>query len=172
MLSNVKPFLVGLVAIAAACVAPSDERSGGFLEEEVLARRAELIRVTDMRDWDAVGMLHAQDAILLPPSGRVIRGRESIQAFLTSPPDVTTTDVDYSNLQVSGTDSLAYVVATYGYTVIRGADTTRIKGPYAAVWRRHPVEGWQIQVMSWHCCDRERATASRNRRRCDHLRCS
>lgn len=95
-------------------------------------------------------MLHAEDAILLPPGGRVIRGRDSIQAFLTSPGDVTTADVRYLDLQVSGADSLAYVVARYEYAVLRGADTARVQGPYAAVWKRHPTEGWQIQVMSWH----------------------
>lgn len=86
----------------------------------------------------------------MPPTGRVIEGRDSIRAFLTTPAGVDTRNAEFADLQVRGGDSLAYVAARYAYTMIRGGDTTRIQGPYVAVWHRHPVEGWQIQVMSWH----------------------
>lgn len=143
-------LLTGLVMLVTGCVGGPDEPGNPFDPQDILSRRAQLVAATLDRDWRGVGLLHAADAILIPPSGRVIEGRDSIQAFLTTPSDVETEDVTYVNLRISGTDSLAYVVAAYEYEVVRGADTTRVRGPYAAVWRQHPLEGWQIQVMSWH----------------------
>ena len=116
----------------------------------MLDRRAELIRASEARDWTTVAGLHAIDAIVMPPSGRVVQGRDSIAAFLTTPAGVETRDAEFTNLQVRGSGPLAYVVARYRYSVVASADTTYLEGPYVAVWHRHPTDGWQIQAMSWH----------------------
>lgn len=139
----------GLVAFG-ACGGAADTSPTSFRADEVLERRAELIRASEARDWQAVARLYTDDAVLMPPSGRVIEGRDSITAFLTTPEGVDTRDARFIDMQVRGSDVLAYVAARYSYYVIQEGDTTRVEGPYVAVWHRHPAEGWQIQAMSWH----------------------
>ncbi len=70
-------------------------------------------------EWFAVTWQHAtytEDAVLMPPNGPAVQGRDDIQAFWESFPPVA--DLDLANVEIAGRGDLAYVRGTYKLKIV------------------------------------------------------
>jgi ketosteroid isomerase-like protein len=91
------------------------------------------------------------DAVLVPPNGRMIAGRDSIRAFWTPRnPDFRTLahSLTTDRLEVAG--DVAVEVGTWRQEgQLGGADPRESAGRYLVVWRRQPDGAWKMQFDSW-----------------------
>lgn len=94
---------------------------------------------------------YVEDAVLVPPGGRMIAGRDSIRAFWTPRnPDFRTLahSLTTDRLEVAG--ELAVEVGTWRQEgQLRDAEPRESAGRYLVVWRRQPDGVWKMQFDSW-----------------------
>ena len=123
----------GLVTAATGgtpAAAQPDARGARQLADTA-ALRAELERVNGeelaaVARGDAAGAaaLYTADAVLLPPDGRVIRGREAIRSYWASGGGAVITDVRTTTVAAGGGGTTAYLTGEYALTS-RGAHGLR-----------------------------------------------
>lgn len=99
--------------------------------------------------------MHAKDAVLIPPSARVLVG-DAVQRALGNPAGATIRNTKIDAVQAGGNREIAYLVGTFEYEVVRGTDVSTITGPFVIVWTRDEDGEWQVQVDMWNL-DRSRA---------------
>jgi len=109
--------------------------------EVLTGTAARLIRAGDWAGWAA---LYAADAVLHPPNGAAVRGRDAIQKWGEAFPPVEA--LEFSDVQVFGEGNVAYVTTAYALT-IRGLPPDT--GTQLGVCRRG-VGGWQVVAVSFN----------------------
>lgn len=92
-------------------------------------------------DWLAMAATYAPDAILMPPNGPIVRGREAIfDWFAAFPPLVS---MDTSEVEVDGCCDLAYVRGTYRFEAkLPGGASLREAGKFLEVRRKQADGTW------------------------------
>lgn len=100
-------------------------------------------------DAAAAASWFLDDAILLPPTGDLVRGREAIQRFWTPTPGtrILGADTRVEAFDVDG--DLAYLVGSYDLESATDGRTSVVAGRFFMVWRRTPG-GWRIAVDMWN----------------------
>jgi ketosteroid isomerase-like protein len=109
---------------------------------EVLTRT--VVRLIRAGDWAGWAALYSEDAVLHPPNGTAVHGRDAIQSWGEAFPPVEA--VEFSDVQVFGEGNVAYVTTAYALT-IRGLPPDT--GKQLGVCRRG-VGGWQIVAVSFN----------------------
>ncbi|MFW6079382.1 MAG: YybH family protein [Gemmatimonadota bacterium] len=101
---------------------------------------------------DAAGAaaLYAPDALLLPPDGRVIEGRDAIRSFWAATVASTRIlDAASNTTDVRRDGGLASVASRYTLvTSTDGGDEVESRGTTLLVWRR-TGDGWRIHADMW-----------------------
>jgi ketosteroid isomerase-like protein len=133
-----------------ACTRPVDLES----EREALLRTdGEWASVVGSGDVDKIVSYWSDDAILLPPDGPAVVGKQAIRSFVAEAFEVPGFSITWqsNHAVVSADGSLGYTVGTNSITTT-GADrrpvTTRGKG--VAVWRKEPNGAWRCVVDIWN----------------------
>jgi ketosteroid isomerase-like protein len=109
---------------------------------EVLTGTA--VRLIRAGDWAGWAALYAADAVLHPPNGAAVRGRDAIQKWGEAFPPVEA--LEFSDVQVFGEGNVAYVTTAYALT-IKGLPPDI--GTQLGVCRRG-VGGWQVVAVSFN----------------------
>jgi ketosteroid isomerase-like protein len=108
-----------------------DASNGRFLEE--VARG----------DATAAATAYAEGAILLPPSGEIIRGRTAIESFWRSGIEIGVRRVDLETLERSDANRLVYEVGRYRMLFQRPDDEPKLeRGTYVLLHRQGPDGSW------------------------------
>jgi uncharacterized protein (TIGR02246 family) len=88
------------------------------LTSAVRALDAAFITHANNRDAAALtSAFYTDDAVLLPPNGRIVRGAAAIQAFWQAFLDQGVTDAVIETVEVRESGDLAYGIGTYRYAV-------------------------------------------------------
>ena len=112
-----------------------DASNGRFLEE--LARG----------DAAAAAAVYAEGAILLPPTGEVIRGRKAIESFWRSGIEIGVRSVELQRLEHSEADRLLYELGRYRMLVQRAEHEPKLeRGAYVLLHTQEPDGSWQRAV--------------------------
>jgi uncharacterized protein (TIGR02246 family) len=95
-------------------------------------------------DVDALAALYAPNALLLPPNGAVVSGREAIRAANAGNQAAGANTLEFGQLRVAGDERRATVIWTWTLTI-----TPEGKPPVAAsgrsmVYLERGESGWQI----------------------------
>ena len=112
------------------------------LTSAVRALDAEFIKNANKHDAAALTSgFYADDAVLLPPNGPIVRGAAAIQAFWQAFLDQGVTDAVIETGDLSESGDLAYGIGTYSYAV----PTTGFKdtGKFLIVLERQADGGWR-----------------------------
>ena len=92
-------------------------------------------------DMDGLTALYVDDAVLHPPGGMPLEGREAIKGFFEGFPPVK--DVTLDNMGIEGSGDLAYVRGRYSMTIML-PDGTEVPGSgnYIEVRQRQEDGTW------------------------------
>ena len=108
-------------------------------------------RALERGDAEGMAAQYVDDAVLVPPGGRMIAGRDSIRAFWTPRnPDFRTLahSLTTDRLEVAG--DVAIEVGTWRQEgQLREEAPRESAGRYLVVWRRQPDGAWKMQFDSW-----------------------
>jgi ketosteroid isomerase-like protein len=112
-----------------------DASSGRFLEE--LAKG----------DAAAAAAVYAEGAILLPPTGEVIRGRKAIESFWRSGIEIGVRSVELQRIEHSEADRLLYELGRYRMLVQRAGHEPKLeRGAYVHLHKQEPDGSWRRAV--------------------------
>jgi uncharacterized protein (TIGR02246 family) len=93
---------------------------------------------------DSIAALYAPTALLLPPDGSIVGGRDRIRAAYAANQTLGANKLDFGQVQVDGDESQATVVWTWTLTITpQGRPVARTSGRSMLYLKRMP-EGWQI----------------------------
>lgn len=142
--------LAALLCLAGTASAqdPADSTAAA----QAIAQSAQAFsRALERGDAEGMAAQYVDDAVLVPPNGRVIAGRDSIRVFWTPRnPDFRTLahSLTTDRLEVAG--EVAVEVGTWRQEGQRKDEQPRESaGRYLVVWRRQPDGAWKMQFDSW-----------------------
>jgi ketosteroid isomerase-like protein len=93
-------------------------------------------------DATAAATAYAEGAILLPPSGEIIRGRKAIESFWRSGIEIGVR-TDLETLERADADRFVYEVGRYRMLFQRAEDGPKLeRGAYLLLYRQEPDGSW------------------------------
>ena len=89
---------------------------------------------------------YTPDAVVMPPNGEVIRGREALIAFNEAFPPYE--DLQFTHVEVDGAGDMAYVYGIYTMVMAtsEGAEPVEDHGKYIEIWKRQPDGSWKVAL--------------------------
>jgi uncharacterized protein (TIGR02246 family) len=94
-------------------------------------------------NFDAVAATYTSDAILLPPNGPLVQGRENIKKFFVEFPPFK--DMKLNLVEIDGRGDMAYVRGVYSMTITPpGIDPIHEVGKYLEIRRKQANGSWLI----------------------------
>jgi uncharacterized protein (TIGR02246 family) len=143
-------LLAALLCLAGTASAqdPADSTAAA----QAIAQSAQAFsRALERGDAEGMAAQYVDDAVLVPPNGRVIAGRDSIRVFWTPRnPDFRTLahSLTTDRLEVAG--EVAVEVGTWRQEgQLKDEQPRESAGRYLVVWRRQPDGAWKMQFDSW-----------------------
>jgi uncharacterized protein (TIGR02246 family) len=140
-------LITGVIASARA-QGPADSASAAVSIAEAASAFS---RALESGDAEGMAAQYLDDATVVPPSGRLIEGRDSIRAFWTPRnPEFRTLEhsLTTDRLEVSG--DVAVEVGTWRQrSQLRDEEPRESAGRYVVVWRRLPDGSWRMQFDTW-----------------------
>jgi uncharacterized protein (TIGR02246 family) len=134
--------------------APGAEDCGGDAgpAPEVKAVAAGIIEADNARDLDRVLDYYARDAVLLPPDGPPVAGRDSIRPRYESLFSSFTPAIESRIDQVCASGTMAFVRGhNAGRMIARGGGSDRpLDDTYLMLLRRDGDGRWRISHLIWH----------------------
>jgi ketosteroid isomerase-like protein len=91
-------------------------------------------------------LYYAADAVVMPPNGEAVRGREAIMEWNEAFPPYD--DLRFTQVEVDGCGDIAYVYGTYAMvmTVPEGEQPVNDRGKYIEIWRRQADGSWKVAL--------------------------
>lgn len=102
-------------------------------------------------DSRAVLQLCTEVPVWMPPNEPPLCGRRAILRWLGNQPDAAVLQIDIEDLEISGSDSFAWKVATFRTTLEgpAGAGRQIVTGSHAWLLRRDHDGTWRVSVVTW-----------------------
>jgi len=139
---------VAIVLFTAAAVTACTQRAGGGAGGNPRRELAELIEVyeeaSNQGDAGGLAALYGEEALLLPPEGGIVAGRDSIMEFWQ---DGLERGLTLDTVRVVARDGNGYVVGTYH--VAATDEAAADSGKYVMCFARGD-DGWHLMVDIWN----------------------
>ena len=115
---------------------------------EIETSLALLVHYGETKDSASSARMHTGDALLLPPGGVLVEGRDAVEEFMAVPSTATISDTDIRTLRLDVDGDHAYHVGTYAYTLTDSGVEQRKHGRFVMIWRR-TGDGWKVAIDIW-----------------------
>jgi len=91
-------------------------------------------------------LYYAPDAVVLPPNGEAVRGRDAIISWNENFPPYE--DLQFTQVEVDGAGDIAYVYGTYSMvmTLPGVEESVPDRGKYIEIWRRQEDGSWKVAL--------------------------
>ena len=140
---------VVLVALASAC------RPGDISEEDRQAaidfdlRFAQAVLAGDV---DAMTDMYTEDAIILPPGGSVIQGRDAIRQFNEAFVQAGIVQFELKDIRIRGVGDMLYMVgeSTIGCEDSESTSLACRNGKYMCILREQGAGQWKKTLAIWN----------------------
>lgn len=144
------PPIAALLCLVSTGYAQDEADSTAAAEGIALSAQA-FSRALERGDADGMAAQYVDDAVLVPPGGRMIAGRDSIRAFWTPRnPDFRTLAHSLTTDRLELVGDVAVEVGTWRQEgQLSGQEPRQSAGRYLVVWRRQPDGAWKMQFDSW-----------------------
>ena len=134
--------IAGCQPVAPAGLADADRR---MISQMADSAPAKFNAAAASRDWTTyASTYYADDAMVLPPNGAIVSGRDAITQFLASFPQMSNVVLRVD--EVEGAGDLAFARGTYEMDVaVPGAPApVHDKGKYMEIWKKQADGSWKI----------------------------
>ena len=137
--------------------------SGCAPQVDTAAEQAAIEQAT--RDWleatnkpgeegaDGYVSFATEDAVLLPPNGARVDGRDAVRALILSYTQAEEFSITWeaTRVEVSAAGDLAYSMGTYEYS-LKDAEGNPVsdKGKSVDIWKKQADESWKVAVVIWN----------------------
>ena len=139
---------MALLAVLTACQPPAPVGLSDADKAAIKAVADSAVAIGNTtKDFAAYAALYyTQDAVVLPPNGGPVTGREGITAWLQQFPPFS--NMQFVQVDVDGSGDLAYVRGTYAMDItMPGAPApVRDEGKYVEIWRRQADGSWRASL--------------------------
>jgi ketosteroid isomerase-like protein len=142
--------ILGIAALGFLLVSCAAEAGPTFTDADRAAIEAateEALAINATQDHQAyVDHYYTADAIVLPPNGEAIRGREALLAFNESFPPYES--LQFSHVEMDGAGDMAYVYGTYTMVMAaaEGEEPAEDHGKYIEIWKRQADGSWKVAL--------------------------
>lgn len=140
------PIAVLAGCLLCACSAP-ESRQPQDLAEQMQAADAEFSAAFAAADAQALASLYTEDAMLLPPGGDFVSGREAIQGFWQAVMDAGVAEARLTVEEAEGLGDTAWEVGRYALHDAAGALID--EGKYIVIWKSTDA-GWRLHRDIWN----------------------
>ena len=142
--------ILALAASAASVSAQGDPDSAAAAASIGRAASA-FSRALERGDAEGMSAQYVDDAMLVPPNGRLVEGREAILVFWTPRnPEFRTLEHSLTTDRLDVTGDVAVEVGTWHQrSQLRDEDPREAAGRYVVVWRRLADGSWKMQYDTW-----------------------
>lgn len=151
-------------ALALISCQPAEEAMQMAMETDVAAfeaaiaeGNAKFVAAVNAGDAAGVAALFTEDAVRLPPTGEVIRGRAAIEAFESENfMQETDRELGVSTIAVDASGDMAYEVGTWTYsaTDLDGM-AMELEGTFLAVWKMGADGSAKLAADTWSVAESE-----------------
>lgn len=139
----------GLV-VAGLTVLVSFPAFGQFLRADIQQARSSLDAAFAAGNFPEIDQLYAADAIVLPPHGKMVRGRPAIEQYWTKARSAGLADISFLPVDVSSTGDVAREVGYLQANFIGPQRTSvHVTGHYVALWK-DTWSGWKLETEIWN----------------------
>jgi uncharacterized protein (TIGR02246 family) len=142
--------VAALLCLAGTAFAQAEADSAAAAEGIAQSAQA-FSRALERGDAEGMAAQYVDDAVLVPPGGRMIAGRDSIRDFWTPRnPDFRTLAHSLTTERLEVVGDVAVEVGTWRQEgQLRDDPPRQSAGRYLVVWRRRPDGVWRMQFDSW-----------------------
>lgn len=150
--------LIGLVFVAffAACAGAPEAPAApaGPSNDDLVAIRkmdADFSEGVRKKDWDGVGRLFAERAVMMPPNAPLVAGASSIVAFFKSN-DITVSHFSTTVDAIGGSGNLAVSRGSFKieFAAPGAPAPTAEAGKYVWVLQRQADQSWRVTLAMWN----------------------
>jgi ketosteroid isomerase-like protein len=137
-----KPVAILRFALAALCVlllSCKQETNVAEVRKQIEEADARQVQAFKTKDHAAMLANYAPDAVILPPGGPSVTGREAMDAFFKEM-SAMMNDFNFAMTKFDVSGDLAYEVGKYNGVFGSVSDT----GKYMTVWKRQADGKWMI----------------------------
>ena len=142
-------FLALVILIAAAPLSlgqtKGNKTSGGNIRQAIEAANERFVEAFSKGDAARLADMYAEGALVLPPNGPMVQGRQGIQELWQSVIN-TGAKLTLSTSEVEAQGNVVYELGTYEMIF---PDNKRDAGKYVVVWRRQKGD-WKLAVDIWN----------------------
>ncbi len=138
------PALAALVLLVSACAPPPPAELTEADKSAITAAEETFQTAFNESNWDALAAMYTEDAVVMPPNGATVTGREGIKALFSSFPPGTV--VELKIVEIKGVGDMAYVRGTTALTIPMGDVSVTDPGKYIEVRRKQADGSWLIAV--------------------------
>jgi uncharacterized protein (TIGR02246 family) len=144
------PFVAALLCHAGTAFAQVGADSAAAAAGIAVSASA-FSRALERGDAEGMATQYVDDAVVVPPGGRMIAGRDSIRAFWTPRnPDFRTLAHSLTTDRLEVTGDVAVEVGTWRQEgQMRNEAPRESAGRYVVVWRRQADGAWRMQFDTW-----------------------
>src|SRR5262245_6874780 len=102
-------------------------------------------------DFESIGKMYADDAIVFPPDAEMVQGRAAIQAFWKSVYDSGAKGASLTVVDVQSSGDMAAEVGK-AYLTVKAPDKPDVKQhvKYVVVWKRQKDGSWKLFRDIWN----------------------
>jgi uncharacterized protein (TIGR02246 family) len=142
---------VAPAALATACTEPGLQEVDTATEARAIAAASRAFSDAYVRgDTATIGDLYTENAVLLPPGGRV-EGREAIKAYFAPSPDRQNLSHAMTSSELTVRSDIAVDVGTWSNSWRMGeGDAQEASETYLVVWEKGTDGQWRIRYDMWH----------------------
>jgi ketosteroid isomerase-like protein len=138
-----------LAGIFSACQAPAPPTLSEADITAIKASESTWVSAANSKDWVALAMLYAEDAIVMPPNHPIVTGRADIQKLFESFPPMSGFQLPIA--EIEGRGDLAVVRGTYSLTINQeGAAPVTDTGNWMEMRRKQANGSWLIVRDIWN----------------------
>jgi len=146
--------LVAVIALLSSVAhAGSKSKNAGVNEARagIEAANAKFSAAFEHGDAATVAALYTQDAIVLPPDGEMVKGRQAIGEFWKATSKSGVKSAKLTTVDVGRSGDIAYEVGTVLLTVQpEGKEPATASAKYLVVWKRQADGSWRLHRDIWN----------------------
>ena len=128
------------VAIAVVCFVPVGAQS---TDPALVKRSGEMQAAFNAKDSAKVGALYTDDAVLMPPTTALVKGRTAIEAWFKDGFNQGFSNLRLTPFRTDVSGDLAYVAGTYTISGKTPGGSFDDRGKYVEIWKRSGGQ-WRI----------------------------